>query len=396
MTAAVPLGILLSYLVGAIPFGYLIARSRGVDIFHAGSGNIGATNVGRVLGRRFGILVFALDFLKGAVPVALMSWWQGGRDGAAVAAGLAAFVGHMFPVYLGFRGGKGVATGTGVVAVLLPGPTVGALLVWVTVLVATRYVSLASVLAALALAALRLLSTTEPFAEGERILTGFSLLAAALVAVRHRSNLARLLRGQENRVADSPRLHMLARTLHVLAVGLWFGAGVFFSFAAAPILFATFEGFAEQGPPSWLPLPADLTKQQGTRLAGAAVGPIFPWYYALQGLCGVVAVGTAWGWTKTASGDRLSRIRFAVLAMALALVLAGWPLVVKVSELRTARYAADETVARAADAAFGPWHGASLTLNLVTLVLVGIGLALAARLPETTTAHGGVAPHPVP
>src|SRR5262245_54563182 len=135
MPYSVLLGILLSYLVGAIPFGYLIARSRGVDIFHAGSGNIGATNVGRVLGRRFGILVFVLDFLKGAVPVALMSWWQGSRDGAAVAAGLAAFVGHMFPIYLGFRGGKGVATGTGVVAVLLPGPAVGAVLVWVTVLV---------------------------------------------------------------------------------------------------------------------------------------------------------------------------------------------------------------------------------------------------------------------
>src|SRR5262245_30768967 len=177
------LALVASYLIGAIPFGHLIARAKGVDIFHAGSGNIGATNVGRVLGRRFGLLVFALDFLKGAVPVALMRWLFPDQLGAAVAAGLAAFLGHMFPVYLRFRGGKGVATGTGVVAVLLPGPTLVAALVWFTVLAATRYVSLASVLAALTLAAARLLTTPEPFGAGHAILTGFSLLAAGLVAV---------------------------------------------------------------------------------------------------------------------------------------------------------------------------------------------------------------------
>src|SRR5947209_2958392 len=161
------LAILFSYLLGAVPFGFVVARLRGVDIFHAGSGNIGATNVGRVLGRKFGLFVFVLDFLKGAVPVALVRHYLPDVPWAAVAAGLAAFLGHMFPVYLGFRGGKGVATGTGVVAVLLPGPTAVAVLVWISVLVATRYVSLASVLAAAALAAVRLLATPEPFAEGE-------------------------------------------------------------------------------------------------------------------------------------------------------------------------------------------------------------------------------------
>src|SRR6266849_10612035 len=128
--------ILISYLIGAIPFGYLIARWRGVDILKVGSGNIGATNVGRVLGSRFGILVFVLDFAKGAVPVGAaiivrnsLKVTQGSGDlgslvsALPVLAGLSAFVGHLFPVFLRFHGGKGVATGAGVVAVLLPGPT---------------------------------------------------------------------------------------------------------------------------------------------------------------------------------------------------------------------------------------------------------------------------------
>ena len=152
--------VLAAYLIGALPFGYLIARARGVDILREGSGNIGATNVGRVLGRKFGALVFALDFAKGALPAAAGRALAGATplspDELGVAAGLAAFLGHLFPVYLGFRGGKGVATGAGVVAVLVPGPAVGAVLVWLATLGAARYVSLASVAAALALLGLRL------------------------------------------------------------------------------------------------------------------------------------------------------------------------------------------------------------------------------------------------
>src|SRR5215831_7238517 len=130
-----------AYLVGAVPFGYLVGRWRGVDIFQHGSGNIGATNVGRVLGRSFGLLVFALDFAKGAVP-AFVAWTVGARipaeelgglprDIFGVGAGLAAFLGHLYPPYLHFRGGKGVATGAGVVAVLLPTGALAALLAWV-------------------------------------------------------------------------------------------------------------------------------------------------------------------------------------------------------------------------------------------------------------------------
>ena len=164
--AAAGVVILFAYLIGAIPFGYLVARWRGIDIFEHGSGNIGATNVGRVLGRRFGVLVFLLDFGKGAGPVALADWltrsnpggWSEALGGgvAAVAAGSAAFLGHMFPLYLRFRGGKGVATGAGVVCVLLPGPAAGAVLVWVGVLCATRFVSVSSLAAALALCLFRL------------------------------------------------------------------------------------------------------------------------------------------------------------------------------------------------------------------------------------------------
>ena len=108
------LACLAAYLIGAIPFGVFVARGKGVNIFAEGSGNCGATNVGRVLGKPYGILVFVLDFLKGAIPAALAVYWRGSADWIAVAIGLLAVIGHMFPVYLGFRGGKGVATGAGV------------------------------------------------------------------------------------------------------------------------------------------------------------------------------------------------------------------------------------------------------------------------------------------
>src|SRR5437868_4272502 len=155
MTDVAELGViaLLSYLVGAVPFGYLVARWRGVDIFKAGSGNIGATNVGRVLGRKFGLLVFFLDCLKGAVPTlaATIPEHHVPRDVAGVTAGLSAFLGHLFPVYLRYRGGKGVATGAGVVCVLVPLPAVAALFTWLVVVSASHTVSLASLTAALAL-----------------------------------------------------------------------------------------------------------------------------------------------------------------------------------------------------------------------------------------------------
>ena len=144
-----------AYLIGAIPFGYLVGRAKGVNLFTAGSGNIGATNVGRVLGRKFGIFVFVLDFLKGAIPTLLASpvakllHPDGGEPFgipqlATVGAAAISFLGHLFPIYLGFRGGKGVATGAGAVLVVAPIPTLFAVLAWITLALASRMVSLAS------------------------------------------------------------------------------------------------------------------------------------------------------------------------------------------------------------------------------------------------------------
>src|SRR5215472_15533451 len=167
--AALILAALLGYLVGAVPFGYLVGRWRGVDIFQEGSGNIGATNVGRVLGRRFGILVFVLDFLKGALPtlaaaaISRLLSLDLPPDALAVTAGVSAFLGHLLPVYLSFRGGKGVATGAGIVAVLLPLLALAAVLTWLVIVSASRYVSLASLAAAAVLCVLRLVLTPSPF-----------------------------------------------------------------------------------------------------------------------------------------------------------------------------------------------------------------------------------------
>src|SRR5437870_2133365 len=178
------LGVLAAYLIGSIPFGFLVARAKGVDIFHAGSGNIGATNVGRVMGQKWGLIVFALDVLKGALPTAGILVLIASIDWA-VAAGLAAILGHLFPIYLRFRGGKGVATGFGAVAVLLPFSAAIALLSWLIVVSWTRYVSLASIMAALALTMIQLASL-DAFGEREGVLTGFCVATTLAVIIKHR------------------------------------------------------------------------------------------------------------------------------------------------------------------------------------------------------------------
>jgi glycerol-3-phosphate acyltransferase PlsY len=379
----------IAYLIGAIPFGYLIARFRGVDILQQGSGNIGATNVGRVLGRRFGLLVFCLDFAKGALPAALASRMigrapcdledYGGVEGLQVAAGLAAFVGHLFPVYLGFRGGKGVATGAGVVTVLLPGPALGALVAWLGVFCATRYVSLASLTAAAALCFLRV-STAEPLEPSHRILSVFCFLTMALVFLRHRANIGRLYQGTENRIRDSAGMQLLAKTVHVLALGLWFGAVVFFLITTLTI-FHTLEALGQSSAerPGWVPLPADFTPEQGTRLAGVVLAPLFHWYFLLQGACGFLALSTALSWSRRKPG--VHRLRSVIVLLAWISVLAGWPVAQYVGELRVERYSASAAIAESARAAFATWHLISLLLNFVTLILVTFAMALAAQLP---------------
>jgi acyl-phosphate glycerol 3-phosphate acyltransferase len=402
---------LAAYLVGAVPFGYLAARARGVDILRAGSGNIGATNVGRVLGRRWGIAVFLLDAAKGAVPVLLAGLLPQPPElppaSLPVAAGVAAFLGHLFPVYLGFRGGKGVATGAGIIAVLVPATAALALLTWAAVLAATRYVSLASVVAAAAVCGLRLGFTAGPWDEANVVVTAFCLSGAALVVVRHHGNLRRLLRGSENRFPESPAMLQLGRTLHVLALGLWFGAAVFFTLTGA-LLFPTFADVSRADAadrPAWLPLPklydhdwpgngftGSPRLEQGSRLTGAAVAPLFPWYFGIQGACAVLTSLTALAWVRRGG---VHRVRAVVLVLALGSVPAGWWLEQKVEALRGPRNTLTDDVLRAADptpaqveaalqarADFGRWHGYSLALNFVTLALVAAAMALAGSLPE--------------
>ena len=207
-----------SYLVGAIPFGYLTARwARGIDIREHGSGNIGATNVGRVIGRGYGILVLVLDAAKGAGPVfaarllgsalpegspALEAQQEFLTHHLPVLCGLAAIVGHMWPVWIGFRGGKGVATGLGVVLAVFPWQvTLGALAVWCVTVLVTRYVAVASMLAAVAVCAVHLWRTPQPFGAEMISRSAFAFLTAALVIVRHHTNIARLLAGTEHRIS---------------------------------------------------------------------------------------------------------------------------------------------------------------------------------------------------
>jgi glycerol-3-phosphate acyltransferase PlsY len=200
--------VLGSYLLGAIPFGWIVARARGVDILRVGSGNIGATNVARMVGLGWGLLVFLLDFAKGAAPVLLVRWLDPPSDvelpphGLAVLAGVAAFLGHLFPVYLGFRGGKGVATGAGVAVALVPFITLIALAFWGLTLAVTRYVSIASILGGVLVFLLQVTWTTAPWGNEEIVITLFCLFGSALVILRHATNIRRLFDRSEPRLGD--------------------------------------------------------------------------------------------------------------------------------------------------------------------------------------------------
>lgn len=192
MTAALALA--LAYLLGAVPFSYLVARRFGVaDVRKVGSGNVGATNVMRSAGRTAGLIAFALDACKGAVA-ALLAERLNGPGWLPPACALLAVVGHMYPVWLGFRGGKGVATGAGAFLPLAPQATLGALVVFVLALALLRYVSLASMLAALSLAALAFWLQAPPAT------VWCITLAALLIVGRHHANLARIWNGTESRL----------------------------------------------------------------------------------------------------------------------------------------------------------------------------------------------------
>jgi glycerol-3-phosphate acyltransferase PlsY len=187
----------VGYLLGSLPFGYLIARAKGVNIFEVGSKSSGATNVLRVLGKGPGYLAFFLDALKGAVaaswPLVLVREPHSAYLICAVVGLVAAILGHSFSCFIKFKGGKGVATAAGGFLVLLPTETLIAGAVWIMVFYASRYVSLASIIAAIAMTAAAFFLHELPF------LQYFALLIAMLVILRHRANIVRLLNGTENK-----------------------------------------------------------------------------------------------------------------------------------------------------------------------------------------------------
>lgn len=201
---AIALALLISYFVGSIPFGWIIARFvAGIDIRQAGSGNIGATNVARVIGGRWGIAVLVLDVFKGLLPVLLLprAFLAEGHPAlghGAVACGLATILGHNFPCWLGFRGGKGVATSLGVIAVLGPEATMAAALTFLAVFGIWRIVSLGSILAATAFGICQMVVMgREAFSAANWSLAVFSLVGPLLIVIRHRTNIVRLWRGEE-------------------------------------------------------------------------------------------------------------------------------------------------------------------------------------------------------
>ena len=195
---------LIAYLLGSIPTGFLVGKARGIDIRAVGSGNIGATNVFRILGRSAGVFVLLTDAAKGFVAVyvvapVLCGWFYKGagpmaHDWYDICAGAAAILGHNYTCWLHFKGGKGIATSAGVLAALVTVPLFIILGVWIIVFALTRYVSLASILA----------SFTLPFAtwvvgKGSTLIIVTAALAA-LAIYRHKGNIRRLVDGTENRI----------------------------------------------------------------------------------------------------------------------------------------------------------------------------------------------------
>jgi glycerol-3-phosphate acyltransferase PlsY len=209
----------IGYLSGCISFAWLIGKAHGVDLMREGSRNLGATNVGRVLGAKWGYLCFLLDFLKGFIPVLIAGYAMGwfGHDDLSLKeawrwlyVGLAAMLGHMFPFWLKFRGGKGVATGLGVLIAYWPIVTIPAaccFAIWLVLVGITRYISVGSIAAALALPVLVFgYGTWQGI--GNKQMAPFLLtciLMSALVVVRHRANIKRLRDGTETKIGQAKK-----------------------------------------------------------------------------------------------------------------------------------------------------------------------------------------------
>jgi glycerol-3-phosphate acyltransferase PlsY len=184
---------LAAYLIGSVPFGLLISKTQGKDIRSLGSGNIGATNVLRCLGKPLGITCFVLDVLKGFLPAFFFPMVGNSGADTGILFGAAAILGHNFPVFLKFKGGKGVATSAGVLFGVAPLAVVIGLVVWVTVFKISGYVSLGSIVAAVVV-------VIAGWTLGYGTVTAIALtLLGALSIYRHRSNIQRLIKGEENK-----------------------------------------------------------------------------------------------------------------------------------------------------------------------------------------------------
>ena len=192
--------VIIAYLLGSISFGYLIVRGKeGADVRKTGSGGTGATNVSRRAGKAAGVLTLVLDALKGAAAVLIAQTLSGGW--VVTAAAIAVIVGHIFPVWLGFRGGKGVATGAGVFLMLMPLALLCAGVTFVVIVLFTRYVSLGSMIAAATIPLFVLLQTVfvAPLTDLRPLLTA-AMAGALLIIFAHRGNIERLARGTESQI----------------------------------------------------------------------------------------------------------------------------------------------------------------------------------------------------
>lgn len=194
--------VIIAYLLGSIPFGYLIVRKKlGDDIRQSGSGGTGATNVSRRAGKTAGVITLVLDALKGSLAVLIAKGLSPNVEWVIAAAAIAVIVGHMFPVWLGFRGGKGVATGVGVFSILAPIAVLCAGVIFVAIVSLTRYVSLGSIIAAATIPLFVWLQSmfVEPSPDLRPLLVT-AIVGAALIVFAHRGNIARLARGTEARI----------------------------------------------------------------------------------------------------------------------------------------------------------------------------------------------------
>jgi len=195
--------LIISYLFGSISWGFIIGKLKGIDIREHGSKNIGATNITRVLGKPFGYICFMLDFLKGFLPSYLMMFVialpSTSKSAGVILAILGTFLGHIFPIYLNFKGGKGVATGTGAVLAISPLATIIGFIVWIITFKTTRYVSLASIIAAIIVPLLTLFFSATEIYQLPIALQVFIVTMGTIAIIKHRSNIARLINGTEYR-----------------------------------------------------------------------------------------------------------------------------------------------------------------------------------------------------